>query len=364
MNELKQKVNDYIKGIEPSNKEAFKQAQETSMNLLKIPMSLGKVEEVGFKLAAISGEVIGDYEKKCIIIMSADNGITAKGVSSAPKSVTKTMTECFTKNVTGVGVVSSAYGNDLIVYDIGNEQDIEDPLVINKKLMRGTDDFSEGPAMSYETALKGILVGIEAVKDAIDKGYKVIGTGEMGIGNTSSSTAVICALSGCDVASAVGKGTGMVDEESYNNKVNLIKHAIELNKPNAEDPIDVLAKVGGLDLAGLVGIFIGCAYYKVPVVIDGYISSAAFYIAYRLNNLVKEYAIESHKTMEPGYAVVSKEIGLNPMFDMDMRLGEGSGCPFTFFTIDCAQSMFKNMYTFEQGMCSTEYTDKINDLSF
>lgn len=354
----------YIEGITPADAQAVAKAEEDSMNLLKIPMSLGRMEEVGFKLAGITGKTVSDYDKKVIIIMSADNGIVDKGVSSAPKSVTKTMTECFTKKVTGVGVISSAYGNDLIVYDIGNELDIEDPLVINKKLMRGTNDFSEGPAMTYETALKGIMIGIEAVKDAIDKGYKVIGTGEMGIGNTSSSTAVICALSGKDPHDFVGKGTGMTDDEALINKINLIKQGIDVNKPDPNDPIDVLAKVGGLDLAGLVGIFLGCAYYKVPAVIDGYISSAAFYIAYRLNKNVFDYAIESHKTMEPGYRVVQEEIGLRPMFDMDMRLGEGSGCPFTFFTIDAVQSMFKNMYTFEQGMISTEYTDKINDLTF
>lgn len=364
MEQLKEQVMSYVKGIQPTDKQAMKKAQEESMNLLKIPMSLGRVEEVGFKLASITGKTVNDYGKKCIIIMSADNGIVAKGVSSAPQSVTKTMTECFSKYVTGVGVVSKAYGNDLIVYDIGNVADIEDKAVINKKLMHGTNDFSEGPAMDYETALKAILVGIEAVKSAIEQGYKVIGTGEMGIGNTSSSTAVICALSGMDVAQAVGKGTGMTDNEAYQNKINLIKKGIEINHPDRNDPTDVLAKVGGLDIAALVGIYIGCAYYKVPVVIDGFISSAAFYAAYKLNPLVKEYAFTSHKTVEPGYSVIVKETGIKPMFDMDMRLGEGSGCPFTFFTMDAAQSMFKNMYTFEQGMCSTEYTDKLNDLQF
>lgn len=364
MEQLKEQVMNYVNGIQPTDKQAMQNAQEESMNLLKIPMSLGRIEEVGFKLASISGKTVSDYGKKCILIMSADNGVVAKGVSSAPQSVTKTMTECFSKYVTGVGVVSKAYGNDLLTYDVGNIAEIEDKAVINKKLMHGTNDFSEGPAMEYETALKAILVGIEAVKSAIDQGYKVIGTGEMGIGNTSTSTAIICALANMSVDQAVGKGTGMTDDAAYQNKINIIKKGIEVNKPNSNDPIDVLAKVGGLDLAALAGVFIGCAYYKVPVVIDGYISSAAFFAAYRLNPLVKEYAFESHKTVEPGYAVIAKETGIKPMFDMDMRLGEGSGCPFTFFTIDVAQSMFKNMYTFEQGMCSTEYTDKLNDLQF
>ena len=226
MEDLTAKVMNYVEGIKPADQKSIEKAQEESMNLLKIPMSLGRVEEVGFKLAGISGKTVADYDKKVIIIMSSDNGIVDKGVSSAPKSVTKTMTECFTKKVTGVGVISRVYGNDLIVYDIGNEQDIEDPEVINRKLMRGTNDFSEGPAMTRETALKAVLIGIEAVKDAIDRGYKVIGTGEMGIGNTSSSTAVICALAERDPGDFVGKGTGMTDDKALLNKIELIRQGL------------------------------------------------------------------------------------------------------------------------------------------
>lgn len=360
----REQLRKFIEAITAYDSESYRQCEEKSMGLLKIPMSLGRIEETAFKLAAITGRTESDISPKCIIVMSADNGITAKGVSSAPQSVTKTMTECFMDYVTGVGVVSKTYGNDLIVYDIGVNADIADKRIINKKLMRGTNDFSVGPAMTEEIACKAILTGIEAVKDALDRGYKVIGTGEMGIGNTSTSTAVICALAGAPVESAVGNGTGMVDDEAYLNKVKLIRQGIEINRPDKNDPIDVLAKVGGLDIAGLVGVYLGCAYYKVPVVIDGYISSAAFFAAYRLCPYVTDYAFASHKTEEPGYAVIQKETGVRPMFDLNMRLGEGSGCPFTFFLMDCAESMLKNMYTFEQGMCSSEYTEKVDKLKF
>lgn len=360
---LKETVNTYIEGITDIDLEAKKQAEEYNMALLKIPMSLGRIENVAIQLASITGNVKNDMKKKCIIMMSADNGITAKGVSSAPKEITKTMTECFSSLVTGVGVFARAADADLIIYDIGVDADVNDKAVINKKIKRGTNDFSEGPAMTYEEALEAILVGIEAVKDAIDKGYQVIGTGEMGIGNTSSSTAVVCALTNTEVSQAVGRGAGLTDE-AYENKIALLKKALEINKPDPTDPIDVLAKVGGLDIAGLVGVFLGSAYYKVPVVIDGYISSAAALIAYRLQEKVKAYMIESHITEEIGYQAIKQEMNLEPMFNLRMRLGEGSGCPFTFFAIDCANSMMNYMFTFEQGMCSEEYVNKIDELSF
>ncbi len=361
---LYNEIMNYVNGITGVNEEAIKKAQERNNDLLKIPGSLGRLEDIALKMAGITGEVVSDIKKKCIIIMSADNGVVVKGVSSAPQSVTVTMTECFTKKVTGVGVISRVAGNDLFVYDIGINGDIADPLVINKKVRYGTSDFSEGPAMTKEECLPAIKVGIEAVKDAVDKGYKVIGTGEMGIGNTSSSTLVICALTGANIEDCVGKGTGMVDDQSYINKVNVLKQAMEVNKPDVTDVFDVLSKVGGLDIAGLLGVYIGCAYYKVPVVIDGYISTAAALCAYKLNEKVFDYMFESHTTEEIGYKAVRKVMPINPMFEMHMRLGEGSGCPFTFFAMDAANSMMEHMYTFAQSSISSEYTDIKDDLQF
>lgn len=354
----------YIEKIEPYDKNALAAAHAYNASLLKIPQSLGRIEELAEKLAAISGKVKNIFQKKCIIIMAADNGITAQKVSSAPQSVTATMTECFTKKVTGVGVFARISASDLIVYDVGIKSDIKDASVINKKLMRGTNDFSIGPAMNPEIAEKAVLTGIQAVKTAIDAGYGVIGTGEMGIGNTSTSTAVICALTEASVAECADSGTGMVDDEALKNKINAIEKGLKINRPDKSDPLDVLAKVGGLDIAALTGVYLGCAYYKVPVVIDGYISSCAAYVAYRLNTHTKDYMIESHRTEEVGYKIIEKQMGLRPMFDLHMRLGEGSGCPFAFFAIDCANAMMNYMYTFEQGMISSEYTDKIDNLKF
>ncbi len=361
---MREKLQDIISKIENVDSKAAKEAQDYCVSLLKIPGSLGRIEDLAVQLSSITGKTKNNLDKKCIIMMSADNGIVAQNVSSAPQSVTVTMTECFSKMVTGVGVFARAANAKLYVYDIGVNGDINDKAVINKKIMRGTNDFSLGPAMSEEAALKAIFTGIEAVKTAIDDGYEVIGTGEMGIGNTSTSTAVICALSGAKVKDCVGSGTGMVNDEAMQNKIDVINRGLTINKPNPDDPVDVLAKVGGLDIAALCGVFIGCAYYKVPAVIDGYISSAAAYAAFKLCPKVRGYMIESHITEEVGYKVVKEQLNLKPMFDLNMRLGEGSGCPFTFFAIDCANSMMNNMYTFEQGMISEEYTDKIDELKF
>ena len=361
---LYNEIMNYVNGITPANQEAIRKANERNADLLKIPGSLGRIEDIAIKMAGVTGNIVNDLSKKCIIIMSADNGVVAKGVSSAPQSVTVTMTECFSKKVTGVGVISRISNSDLFVYDIGINGDIADPLVINKKIRYGTADFSEGPAMTREECYRAVMVGIEAVKDAVDKGYKVIGTGEMGIGNTSSTTLVICALTGAKIDDCVGKGTGMVDDQSYINKVNVLKQAMAVNKPDVNDVFDVVAKVGGLDIAGLLGVYIGCAYYKVPVVIDGYISTAAALCAYVLNRDSFDYMFESHTTEEIGYKAVNKVMPINPMFDMHMRLGEGSGCPFTFFAMDAANSMMEHMYTFAQSSISSEYTDKLDDLQF
>ena len=359
-----EEILSYIDGIDGADEKAVAAATERNNDLLKIPGSLGRIEDIALKLAGITGNTVNDLSEKCIIIMSADNGVVAKGVSSAPQSVTVTMTECFTKEVTGVGVIAKVANADLFVYDIGINGDIQDPHVINKKIRRGTADFSEGPAMSREECLDAIMVGIEAVKYAVDRGYKVIGTGEMGIGNTYSTTLVVCALTGANIDDCVGKGTGMVDDESYINKVNVLKQAMEVNRPDCSDVIYVVSKVGGLDIAGLIGVYIGAAYYKVPVVIDGYISSVAALCAYKLNSKTFDYMFESHVTEEVGYKAILEAMPIRPMFNMNMRLGEGSGCPFTFFAMDAANSMMKNMYTFAQSAISSEYTDKLDDLQF
>ena len=211
-----------------------------------------------------------------------------------------------------------------------------------------TTEYNKVPPHDFE-AEKALLVGIEQVKSLCNAGYDLFGTGEMGIGNTSCSSAVYMAFTGESAEKAVGKGGGITDE-AFALKKKVIGDAVKMHQPNPLDPIEVLSKVGGLDLAGMAGCFLGAAYYKKPIVIDGFISAAAALTAYRINPLVKNYLIPSHLSLEPGYIHIMKEIGLEPMLHLNMRLGEGTGCPIAFSIIETALSVMNTMATFEQAM--------------
>ncbi|MCL1913090.1 MAG: nicotinate-nucleotide--dimethylbenzimidazole phosphoribosyltransferase [Eubacteriaceae bacterium] len=362
--EFKKEIEEAIASIEGANIQAMEAAEAYSLGLAKIPGSLGRVEDIAIKLSGITGKVKNAMPKKCVIIMSSDNDIALEGVSSAPQDVTAALTEIFADMVTGVGVMARVSGSDVIVYDVGVKQDIQNPKVINKKIRYAAGNFKNGPAMEPDECMKAIKIGIDAALDAKEKGYDVIGTGEMGIGNTSSTTCVTALLTGASVDDLVGKGTGMSEASQLDHKINTLKAALEHNQPNQDDVFDVITKVGGLDIAALTGLYIGAAMAKVPVVIDGYISSVAALCAWKLNPKTYDYMIESHSTAEPGYKAIRDAMGLKPMFDMNMRLGEGSGCPLAFFVVDCANSMMNHMFTFEQSDIGEEYTDKIPEFEF
>ncbi len=340
-------LQEIINGIKPLDDEAKKLAAARQDSLIKPIGSLGRIEELSVQLAGISGKIDSSFDKKAIIIMCADNGVCEEGVSAAPQAVTLMQAANFKRNITGVGVLSKISKSDMIVIDIGINSDVESENFENKKIKKGTNNIAKEPAMTREEALKAIEIGFLEAEKLYKQGYKVIGTGEMGIGNTTTSGLVIMALSGCGVDEAVGRGAGLTDE-AFINKKQLIEKIYKLHKPDVNDPIDVISKIGGLDIAGLVGVFLGAAYYKTPVVIDGIISSAAALAAYRLCENAKEYMIPSHLSEEPGYSVAIKILGTKPYFNLDMRLGEGTGCPFTFLLIDAAEKVIKEMATFEE----------------
>lgn len=335
-------------GIRPTYENSMKEAAERLDRLAKPIGSLGKLEDLAVKISGITGKQNNSFEKKVTIIMSADNGVAEEGVSSCPQSVTVSQTINFLRGLTGVCVLSKHAGADIRVVDIGVGSDMEYPGLVNRKIRKGTSNMAKGPAMSREEAVKAIETGMEMVSQLVKEGYSLFGTGEMGIGNTSTSSAVAATFLGCSVENTVGKGAGLT-EEGYNNKKSVIKRAISLNKPDPEDPIDVLSKVGGFDIAGMTGCFLGAAYYRVPIVIDGFISAAAALAAYRINPLVKDFLIPSHCSEEPGYLLVMEEIGLSPMLQLNMRLGEGSGCPLAFNIIDAAEAVISQMATFEEA---------------
>lgn len=348
------KIKHIIGSIDKLDEKALNKAQIRVNNLAKPLGSLGKLEDIAIQIAGITGEINNVIKKKCTIVMSADNGIVEEGVSSTPQNVTAMQTINMLDGSTGISVLSKQAGAEIRVIDIGIKADLEHPRLIHKKVMYGTHNFAKGPAMSREQAIEAISIGIETVKQLVDQGYNLLGTGEMGIGNTSTSSAVLMSLTGCNEDIAVGKGGGLTDE-ALENKKRVIRKAIDYHKPNPNDPIDVITKVGGLDIAGLVGCYIGAAYYRVPIVIDGFISAAAALLAYKLNPVVKEYMIPSHYSLEPGYKSMMDTMGLEPCLHMNMRLGEGTGCPLMFNIIESALAMMNNMITFESAKIDTDY---------
>ena len=356
----KNEVFSFINNIEGVNEKAKETARER-MNILAKPLgSLGNLEELAIKLSGITGKVKNRIDKKCIIILSSDNGVVEEGVASSPQYVTLAQTINFSKGLTGVAVLAKENSTDLIVVDIGVNCDGEIPGAINKKIRKGTYNIAKGEAMSYEEALKAIYIGIDLVRDVKEKGYDILGVGEMGIGNTTTSSAVLASLVACEIDEVVGKGAGLTDE-AFILKKEVVKKAIEINKPNREDPIDVIAKVGGFDLAGMVGVYLGAAYYKLPIVIDGFISVVAALVATKLCSKVKDYLIPSHVSKEIGYSIAINNIGLEPMLNLDMRLGEGSGCPIAFSIVNYACAIMNNMATFHEAEIDPSYLSKIKD---
>ena len=337
-----------IEGIGQLNTEAMKRSRERIDALIKPVGSLGRMEELAVQLAGITGEITPKLDKKLIIVMSADHGVYVEGVAPNPQVITAIHTPNFAKGVTGVNAFAKQAGSEVIVVDIGIAADVDYPGVIQRKVRYGTDNMAKGPAMSREEAIKALEVGIEITTDAINKGVNLIGTGEMGIANTTASTAIIAVVGKHDPMEIVGVGAGLpLDKLSH--KASVIKRAIEINNPDINDGIDILAKVGGLEIAGMAGIMLAAAAHGVPVVVDGYISTAAAIIAYKIQPNIKPFLIASHMTAESGGKTALELLGLKPMFDMGLRLGEGTGAALAFNFIEAATYMVREMITFEEA---------------
>ena len=347
-------LNKTLKGIMPIDEAAKSEAARHLDSLIKPIGSLGTLEKIAIQLAGITGQSSNLLEKKCTIVMAADNGIHEEGVSACPQEITAAQTINMTKGLTGICVLSKHAGSEVIIVDIGVKGDLNTPGIINKKISHGTNNMAKEPAMTREQAVTAIEVGIDLVGELVSEGYKLFGTGEMGICNTSTSSAVLMALTDINVECAVGKGAGLTDED-YINKKRVIEKALELNKPDKNDVLDVISKVGGYDIAGMTGCFLGAAYYRVPIVIDGFISTVAALAAYKLNPLVKDYMFASHCSEENGYMHAINILGLEPMLNLHMRLGEGTGCPLAFNIIEASQAVIGNMATFEQAAINDDF---------
>lgn len=342
-------LNETLEKIQPLHAEAQKEAAAYIDGLIKPIGSLGKLETIAAQIAGITGKVKGnEMKKRCIIAMCADNGIHAEGVAAAPQEVTTLMAKAMAAGGSGMTVFAKEAGAEYVLVDVGINSDAEIPGVIHKKIAHGTANFAQGPAMSREDCIKAMEIGIEITNDMVAKGYDIIGTGELGMANTSSSSCVFVALTDATMDDAVGKGAGLTDE-AHQHKKEVLNRALEINKPDKNDPIDVVSKVGGFDIAGLIGVYLAAAANRKPVIVDGFISAAAALAAKKLCPAAADYMITSHCSAEPGFMALMEALGKKPMLMLDMRLGEGSGCPMAFHVVDQALAMINHMATFAEA---------------
>ena len=350
-------LNEMITSIQPLDEAAMAKARERQAQLAKPPGSLGRMEDLSVQLAGITGSVHNKIEKKHLLVFAADNGVVAEGVSSAPQSVTLMQTINLTRAKTGASTLCKHFGCGITVCDVGVNADIREPKVLNRKIAYGTQNIVRGAAMSREQAMQAIMTGIELARNT---DADVIGIGEMGIGNTTTSSAVLSVLLDAGVDAVTGRGGGITDA-SFLKKKQVIKTAIDVNKPDKDDVIDVLAKVGGFDIAAMCGAFIGCAATRRPVVIDGFISAVAALCAYKLCPNSVQYFVPSHASYEIGYRLAMDAMHLQPLFLLGMRLGEGSGCPLAFEILDAACAIINDMATFDQAGIDDGYLDEIRE---
>ena len=352
---MRKELDALVREVLPLDRGAMTAAEEYQARLAKPPGSLGRLEEISIQLAGITGRVHNALNKKQLLVFAADNGVVAEGVSSAPQSVTKQQTINLMRGKTGAAVLAKHFGCGLTVCDVGVNADIYESTVLNRKIAYGTQNICTGPAMTREQTLQAILTGAEIAR-TVDA--DVIGVGEMGIGNTTTSSAVLAVLLGADVEAVTGRGGG-ITEESFRKKKAVIRTAIEVNRPDRDDVVGVLSKVGGFDLAAMCGAFLGAAAARRPAVIDGLISAAAALCAVRLCPNVRGYLVPSHASVEIGYRLAMEAMDLRPLFDLGMRLGEGSGCPLAFQVLDAACAVINDMATFDEAGINDDYLDKI-----
>lgn len=352
---MQKELDALVREVLPLDRGTMTAAEEYQARLAKPPGSLGRLEEISIQLAGITGRVHNALNKKQLLVFAADNGVVAEGVSSAPQSVTKQQTINLMRGKTGAAVLAKHFGCGLTVCDVGVNADIYESTVLNRKIAYGTQNICTGPAMTREQTLQAILTGAEIAR-TVDA--DVIGVGEMGIGNTTTSSAVLAVLLGTDVEAVTGRGGG-ITEESFRKKKAVIRTAIEVNRPDRDDVVGVLSKVGGFDLAAMCGAFLGAAAARRPAVIDGLISAAAALCAVRLCPNVHGYLVPSHASFEIGYRLAMEAMDLRPLFDLGMRLGEGSGCPLAFQVLDAACAVINDMATFDEAGINDDYLDEI-----
>ena len=343
------KLQRIIRQIKPLDAEAMHLAQARQDTLTKPQGSLGRLEELSIQVAGIQGKARPVIESKVIITMAADHGVTKEGVSLYPQEVTAQMVYNFLRGGAGINVLARHVGARVVVVDMGVASELlPHPGLVVKKIGYGTRNMARGPAMEREEALRALEAGIEVVEEELAKGMDILGIGDMGIGNTTTSSAIVAAITGAPVAKVTGRGTG-VDDERLRHKIEVIERALEVNQPDPDDAVDVLTKVGGFEIGGLAGAILGAAAHQVPVALDGFIAGAAGLIAVRLAPQVREYLIAAHRSVEIGHSIMLEHMGLKPLLDLDLRLGEGTGAALGISLVEAAVKILNEMATFTEA---------------
>ena len=353
---MNMKLGEVIKQIEPLNQAAMQAARDRQNMLTKPQGSLGRLEELSIQLAGITGKAIPTIKDKVIITMAGDHGVVAEGVSAFLQEVTPQMVLNFLAGGAAINVLARHVGARVVVVDMGVASEIQDASgkLIRRRVGSGTANIAKGPAMTHAQAAESIQSGIEIASAEIARGADISGTGDMGIGNTTASAAIACVLTSHSPEKIAGRGTG-VDDEGLKRKVSAIARALDVNKPNAKDGLDVLSKVGGFEIGGLAGVMIGVASKRKPVVVDGFISTAAAMIAVTLAPQCKDYLIAAHRSKENGHHLMLEWLGLKPLFDLDLRLGEGTGAALGISLAEAACKILAEMATFgEAGVSDKE----------
>ena len=345
-------LSNTIESIKPLDEEAMAQARARQDTLTKPPGSLGRLEELSVQLAGIQGRPLPYIKDKAIIVMAGDHGVVAEKVGNWPQEVTAQMVANFLRGGAGINVLARQVGARVIVVDMGIATDMKPhPDLISRKIGYGTGNIAVVPAMTEEQAVTAIESGIELMASEAARGLDIIGTGDMGIGNTTASSAICAIFTGRPVAEVTGRGTGLTDEQ-LRHKIAVIERALSVNHPEPKQPLEVLARVGGFEIGGLVGVMLGAAARRVPVVIDGFISGAAALIASALSSRCKDYLIAAHLSAEPGHQVLLEHLGLKPLLSLDMRLGEGTGAALGIFLAETATRILTEMTTFSEAKVS------------
>ena len=324
-------------------------ARERQDMLTKPTGSLGRLEQLSIQIAGIQGKPVPQIQQKAVIVMAADHGVVARGTSAYPQEVTAQMVSNFLHGGAGINVIGRQVGARVIIVDMGIAVKLEAaPRLISRRIAAGTQDMSKGPAMTVAQAKRALETGIEIVTAEVKKGLDIVATGDMGIGNTTASSAICAIMIGKTVTEVTGRGTGL-DDKQLQHKIRIINEAIAFNKPDSSQPLEVLAKVGGFEIGGLSGVILGAAAHRVPVIIDGFISGAAALIAAGLCPQSKDYMIAGHCSVEPGHKLLLQYLSLRPLLNLDMRLGEGTGAALAMSLAETSVRILNEMATFAEA---------------